>query len=238
MAEDPDAGTLVGYARSIERGGLFELTEFFVLPTHQARGVGRALIERAFPAGRGDVRSIIATTDVRALARYYAAGTVARFPMLTIGGVPGAGEMAGDLTPQRIDLGSEQDLDALRTIERSVLGVRPRRSEVRWLLEDREATSTCGAVTRWASPSGGRAAVVPSPPSIRPTSPTSWCTSRGEPAPSAWNGSTCRCRRPTRSLPPPAEPGFRLDPWVNLLMSDRAFGLFDRFLSFGPPVFL
>jgi len=29
-----------GYARSIERDGLFELTEFFVLPAHQAKGVG------------------------------------------------------------------------------------------------------------------------------------------------------------------------------------------------------
>jgi GNAT superfamily N-acetyltransferase len=53
------------------------LTEFFVLPDHQSRGIGRALIERAFPAGRGNVRSIIATSDVRAQARYYAAGAVA-----------------------------------------------------------------------------------------------------------------------------------------------------------------
>jgi hypothetical protein len=32
--------------------------------------------------------------------------------------------------------------------------------------------------------------------------------------------------------------GFRIDPWVNLLMSDRPFGRFDRVLGFGPPVFL
>jgi hypothetical protein len=32
--------------------------------------------------------------------------------------------------------------------------------------------------------------------------------------------------------------GFRLDPWVNLLMSNRPFGQFDRLISFGPPVFL
>lgn len=32
--------------------------------------------------------------------------------------------------------------------------------------------------------------------------------------------------------------GFRLDPWVNLLMSNRPFGRFDRILSFGPPIFL
>src|SRR5207237_2601527 len=32
--------------------------------------------------------------------------------------------------------------------------------------------------------------------------------------------------------------GFRIDPWVNLLMSDRPFGKFDRILGFGPPLFL
>ena len=32
--------------------------------------------------------------------------------------------------------------------------------------------------------------------------------------------------------------GFRIDPWVNLLMSNRPFGRFDRFIGFGPPVFL
>ena len=59
---------------------MLELTEFFVEPTHQSKGLGSALLARAFPLGRGEIRSIIATTDVRALARYYAAGTAARFP--------------------------------------------------------------------------------------------------------------------------------------------------------------
>src|SRR5437762_13635715 len=92
VAEEPGAGTVIGYGRSIERDGLFELTEFFVLPTNQSRGIGKALIERAFPIGRGDIRSIIATTDVRALSRYYAAGTVARFPILTLVGTPADAE--------------------------------------------------------------------------------------------------------------------------------------------------
>ena len=32
--------------------------------------------------------------------------------------------------------------------------------------------------------------------------------------------------------------GFHLDPWVNVLMSNQPFGQFDRFISFGPPMFL
>ena len=38
VAEDIETGQLIGYARSIERGALFELTEFFVRPGHQSRG--------------------------------------------------------------------------------------------------------------------------------------------------------------------------------------------------------
>jgi GNAT superfamily N-acetyltransferase len=139
VAVAPDTGTPVGYARSIERGGLFELTEFFVVPTSQSRGVGRALIERAFPFGRGDIRSIIATTDVRALTRYYAAGTVARFPMLTLVGAPrDDAEIATDLSPHRLDLGSESDRRDLRELDRSVLEYPREESEIHWLLEERE----------------------------------------------------------------------------------------------------
>jgi hypothetical protein len=32
--------------------------------------------------------------------------------------------------------------------------------------------------------------------------------------------------------------GFRLDPWVNVFMSNVAFGQFDRFIGFSPPMFL
>jgi GNAT superfamily N-acetyltransferase len=77
IAEDAADGSMIGYARSIERGGLLELSEFFIPPDRQSAGLGRRLMERAYPVGRGDVRAIIATTDVRGLRRYYAAGTVA-----------------------------------------------------------------------------------------------------------------------------------------------------------------
>src|SRR5438105_3923562 len=41
VAENADG--IVGYARCIEHGGFFELTEFFVLPEHQSAGIGRRL---------------------------------------------------------------------------------------------------------------------------------------------------------------------------------------------------
>jgi hypothetical protein len=32
--------------------------------------------------------------------------------------------------------------------------------------------------------------------------------------------------------------GFRIDPWIGCLMSNRPFGQFDRYLKFSPPLFL
>jgi hypothetical protein len=32
--------------------------------------------------------------------------------------------------------------------------------------------------------------------------------------------------------------GFRFDPFISFLMSDRPFGQFDRFIGFSPPLFL
>ncbi len=85
IAEGAD-GEASGYARSIDRDGVFELTEFFVRPGTQSQGVGRELLERAFPAGRGHLRLIIATTDIRAISRYLRADVMPRFPVTTFTG--------------------------------------------------------------------------------------------------------------------------------------------------------
>jgi len=239
VAEEPDAGTVIGYGRSIERGGLFELTEFFVLPTNQSRGIGRALIERAFPVGRGDIRSIIATTDVRALSRYYAAGTVARFPILTLAGTPADARPGDDLRPRRLGVDSEADVHAQREIERSVLDFARGRDEVSWLLEDREGylyvrdDMAVGFAFLGKSGAGPIAALDPV------DLPDMLLHIEGR-------ASELGIERLDFQLPAPNEVatrhllgrGFRLDPWVNLLMSNRPFGRFDRVISFGPPVFL
>src|SRR5918912_594525 len=135
VAEDTETGQLVGFARSIERDGLLELTEFFVRPDRQSQGVGKVLLERAFPVGRGTVRSIAATTDVRAQARYDAAGTVARFPLFTLVGVPGDPGPLPGLTVSPLD--GERAIQAQRAVELSVLGHRRSDDELRWLLERR-----------------------------------------------------------------------------------------------------
>lgn len=74
-------GEIVAYARSMEHDGLIELTEFFVSPLHQSGGLGRQLLARAFPQTDSPYRTVIATLDERALARYLKAGVYARFPL-------------------------------------------------------------------------------------------------------------------------------------------------------------
>ena len=44
-----DEGEIVGYARVCRFGEMEELTELMVLPSHQGRGLGRALLERCWP---------------------------------------------------------------------------------------------------------------------------------------------------------------------------------------------
>ena len=134
VAEDGDE--LIGYARSIDRDGLFELTELFVRPGHQSSGVGRQLLEQAFPLGRGDVRSIIATTDVRATARYYAADTVARFPYFTLTGRPRADAKPDDVSAEAAGT-DPAALAAISEIERAVLDFPRGTDELRWLAETR-----------------------------------------------------------------------------------------------------
>jgi GNAT superfamily N-acetyltransferase len=237
LAEMPGEVSPAGYARSIERAGLFELTELFVRPDQQARGVGRALLERAFPAGRGEVRMLVATTDVRALTRYYAAELTARFPFLALSGPPGEAE-AEQLAAQRLT-DDQRSLAAMIELERAVLEHPRPEAELRFLLSDRE-----GYLYRRGDVAVGFAFVG-----------TSGAGPIGtlEPAdqPDVLRHVESRARAlGVESLelevPGPNEVavrhllgrGLRIDPWVTLLMSNRPFGRFDRFIGYSPPIFL
>jgi GNAT superfamily N-acetyltransferase len=238
VAEESTTGSIVGYARSIERGGLLELTEFFVHPGRQAKGVGRALLARAFPLGRGEVRSIIATTDVRALGRYYAADTVPRFPLLTLTGAPAdPGPIAG-LEVVHLDGTVPGQLADVAAVERAVLGYPRGETELRWILERREGYlyRRAGAVVGFAFV--GRDGAGPIAALAAEDLAAELLHVEG------------RARAldvPRLVLEVPGlnavavrhlmARGFRIDPWVNLLMSNRPFGRFDRFVAFSP-VFL
>jgi GNAT superfamily N-acetyltransferase len=237
IAEADGAENPIGYARSIERGGLFELTELFVRPGHQSLGVGRALLERAFPAGRGEVRSIIATTDVRATARYCAAGTVARFPYFTLAGNPRPGGELGDLRAERL---TDADAAAAVTdIERAVLEFPRGPEELRWLVANREGT----LFTRDGRSVGYAFITKAGAGPIAALDPDGLPAILGHVEARAVELGVERLELEVPGINVAAMRhllgrGFIIDPWVNLLMSSRPFGQFDRFIGYSPPVFL
>lgn len=237
VAEDPSTGELLGYARSVERGGLFELSEFFVRPASQSGGIGRALLERAFPIGRGEVRAIVATADVRAVARYHQADTSIQFPILGLNGKPEAHAARGiHLKPERIV--DDAGLATVAAIERSVLG-HDRGEELRWLVEQREGYlyhHGDGAIGFAFVGIGGPGPIA----ALEPVHVAEILLHVEERAHAAG--------RPELNFEVPAPNvvavrhllarGFRLDPFVTFLMANRPFGRFDRFIGFAPPFIL
>lgn len=143
VAED-GTGKVVGWALSTERDGMFELTLFFVDPAAQAKGIGRGLLERAFPPGRGRSRAIVATQDPSALSLYLRFGVDYITTAVDLLGRPVASASQSDLAIERVrydSVGSHwntSDLEAIARIERSILG-HERAADLQFLLRERPA---------------------------------------------------------------------------------------------------
>jgi GNAT superfamily N-acetyltransferase len=130
---------IVGFARSILRGGVRLLTEFFVLPGTQSSGVGGELLARAFPVAGATHRLIVASLDVRAQARYLKAGLVPHFPIYYFGRTPEPVDIPGDLIYEPLETTSPTlaTLETLGMIDEALLGHR-RGADHRWLLTNRQ----------------------------------------------------------------------------------------------------
>lgn len=237
IAEDSTTGETLGYARSVERGGLFELAEFFVHPERQSAGVGAALLDRAFPIGRGEVRAIIATTDLRAQARYYRSGCAARFPIAGMLGAPRESEADPGVEAIPLAPGSP-DVETVRVIEREVLGF-DRGDELDWLVGLREGF----LYARSGRPVGfsfvsqaGSGPIAALDPADQPA-----ILAHVESRAAALGVDEVSLELPmvnevaVRHL---LDRGFRFDPFYTFLMSSRPFGRFDRYIGFSPPFVL
>lgn len=128
-------GEIIGYARTVQKGGVRELTEFFILPDTQSGGVGRELLARAFPQDAHTRNCIIATSDVRALARYMKSGVFPRFLIYELTRQAEAQPLDPNLEVQPLTLSSET-LAMLADIDLQVVGHR-RDSQHEWLHTER-----------------------------------------------------------------------------------------------------
>ena len=128
-------GKVIGFARSILRNGVRQLTEFFVLPEHQSAGVGRELLARSFPVDGADHRFILATIDGRAIQRYLKAKVYPLFPCYAFSRPAEKVNVDNDLTIERITP-SAQAMGELIRIDNTILGFH-REAEHAWLLENR-----------------------------------------------------------------------------------------------------
>jgi GNAT superfamily N-acetyltransferase len=238
IAEDA-GGTPIGYARSIDRDGLFELTEFFVRPGVQSQGVGRELLARAFPPGRGDLRLIIATTDIRALSRYLRAGVVARFPVLSFTGPAREAPLIDGPTPEPLDL--DRDLDAVHAVDDEVLGHR-RELDHRWFAAEREGFRYVrdrrlvgyGYVARPDRSGNGPYAVLD--PADLPA-----VLSHAERRRHELGATETEFEVALHNEVAIAHllgRGYRMDTFMTLVCSSQPFGQFDRYLFCGPALIL
>jgi GNAT superfamily N-acetyltransferase len=136
VAEDSD-GHIIGWAMSVERDGLLELTHFFVDPKVRSTGLGRALIERAFPARRGGHRAIIATQDPPAISLYLRSGVHSVTTSMELYRSPEQVSCATDLVIEPLDPG-DAAIRSVGNLESVILGHR-RDVDVAFLLRQRPA---------------------------------------------------------------------------------------------------
>jgi ribosomal protein S18 acetylase RimI-like enzyme len=234
-----NAEGVVGYARSIEHAGFFELTEFFVLPEHQSAGIGRRLLERAFPEDRGEIRVIVATTDVRALGSYAKAGMTARTVIASLIGQPPSpnASIAASLAVERVAPG-DGALAELTTLDRRIAGF-DHGSTIAWLAETREALlfRRDGRAMGYAFVAkGGVGPIGAQEPDALPAILDEVLRRTA-----ALGAETVSFEVPMSNgvaLRHLLVRGLTIDPFFTLLLSNREFGQMDRYLAFSPPIFL
>ncbi|HWI07272.1 MAG TPA: GNAT family N-acetyltransferase [Solirubrobacteraceae bacterium] len=235
IAEHPADGRPLGYARSVQRAGTVELTEFFVDPATRVGGIGRALLERAFPRGLGERRAIIATLDAPAIALYLRFDVAHQTTGVGVTAVPRACPLPAGYEA------APAALEEVLAIERELLG-HAREPEVAFMLADRPA-----AVLR----RGGRPVAYACEPNAGGfAGPVAALEPEHMPAALAYLENAAHgagLARIDLTVPLSAqsavtwllgERGFRVDPFYCLFLADRPWAKLDRYLPFNPCLFL
>jgi GNAT superfamily N-acetyltransferase len=229
---------IVGYARSILRDGALELTEFFVLPDEQSGGVGRELLARTFTAEGTRSRTIIATTDLRAQARYLKTGVYPRFPIYYFNRKPEIVAEDSDLRIETVE-DSPRTLEVLGALDAAVLGYR-RDVDHQWFLTSRsgflyhhdDAPVGYGYVSRGSG--SGPFALLDAADYPAALAHAESVSARG--GHQLFGVQVPMINR--AAIDYLLRRGFRIDPFVTLYMSDGGDGSLDRYIVTSPPFFM
>jgi GNAT superfamily N-acetyltransferase len=231
-----EAGQVIGFARSIFQDGLQELTEFFVLPGHQSGGIGRELLGRAFPPRGARRRSIIATLDSRAQARYLRSGVYPRFTIQYLYAKPELATVDGDLRFERVSA-SPETIAAIRAIDLALLGFQ-RDATHAHLLQDRQGY----LYLRGDLPVGyGYLTNGTGPMALLEEADFPAALSHAERDAAERGEEQFGVELPLvnrAAVQHLLGRGFQLEPFVGVLMSDEPFGEFTNYVLTSPPFFL
>jgi GNAT superfamily N-acetyltransferase len=154
-----DDGEILGYARSILRGGVRQLTDFWVLPDKQSTGIGYQLLEKTFRSGReNEGRVVVATTFGGAVACYLKSGLDVLCPVLEFVGAPGSTSVPTDIDAAPM-VHDAPTIAELNRIDRTILGFE-REVDHLWFLKMRNGylyrrqgnVIGYGYVGRWQGP--------------------------------------------------------------------------------------
>ncbi len=231
-----DSGQVVGFARSILREDVRQLTEFFVLPEYQSRGLGGELLRRAFPSEDARHRFILATIDNRALPRYLKTGVCPRFPCYAFSRPAERVEIVTDLSIEPIPDESEAVLDFLNKIDQTVLGYH-REVEHQWLIKNRQ-----GFLYRLRGEPAGYGYLG------QLNGPFALLDPRHFPAILAHAENTAAATGKEFNLELPLinrsavdyllKRGCQMDSFFEFFMSDEPFGRFENYILSSPPFFV
>ncbi|GAB4514216.1 MAG: GNAT family N-acetyltransferase [Anaerolineae bacterium] len=229
-------GEVIGFARSIRRGHLRELTEFFVLPGMQSGGVGAELLRRAFPEEPGVYHGIIATVDVRAQSRYIKSGMFPRFIFYSLSRAPEPRPPHPDLVALPLTNSAEM-IAALATLDELVLGHR-RDVDHQWLISTRQGFlySLHGQVIGYGyvGEYSGPFAVVD--PQFVPI-----VLEHAENEAARQGRANFALEIPMVNQAALAHllgRGYKIDPFYCYFMADAVFGQFDRYVALSPNLLL
>lgn len=129
-------GVPVGFARSVTRGDVLQLTELFVRPGLQSAGAGKGLLSRTFAPTPDRRRLVIASPDVRAQVLYMRSGVYPLCSVYYFYRAPRARSLSSEL--EAIPVQEAPDtLRILNEIDRAILSVE-RPVDHHYLLNDRQ----------------------------------------------------------------------------------------------------